>query len=123
MIIKINHTEIIRDLIKKKIYSRNSKIYVSEENKKLFGFILFSVVKSSPIYILENFGRIDNIYIKSEYHGRGISSKFKDVAFKWFKKKGVNRFQLFVFQDNTRAINIYKKWGFTNRLIEMRMSI
>ena len=122
MTLKENNAEIFKDLIKKKIYSRNCMLYVSEDNNKLFGFILFSIVNSSPIYKHENFGRIDNIYIKSEYQGKGISNQLKDVVFNWFKKRGVNRFQLFVFQDNTQAINVYEKWGFTNRLFEMRMS-
>jgi ribosomal protein S18 acetylase RimI-like enzyme len=122
MILKMDDN-IFKDFIKKKIYSKNSVLYVSEEGKNLFGFILFSIVKNSPVYKHEKFGRIDNIYIKNEYQGKGISNQLKDVAFNWFKKKGVKRFQLFVFQNNIHAIKVYEKWGFTNRLIEMRMSI
>ena len=123
MIIKSENTKIFRDLIKKKIYSKRSMLYVSEDNGKLFGFILFSIEKNSLINKLEKFGRINNIYINTEYQGKGISNKFKDIAFNWFRNKGINRFQLFVFQDNSHARKVYEKWGFTNRLIEMRMSI
>ena len=123
MTVKSENIKILRDLIKKKIYSKISMLYVSEDNGKLFGFILFSIEKNSPINKIEKFGRIDNIYINSEYQGKGISNTFKDIAFSWFRNKGINRSQLFVFQDNRNARKVYEKWGFTNRLIEMRMSI
>ena len=121
-IFKDDCVEILKDFIRKTIYSKNSRIYLSEENNKPFGYIKFSLVKISPVCKIEKFGRIDNIYIKAEYQGKGISSKLKDEAFNWIKKKGVNRFQLLVFQDNIQAINVYKNWGFSTSLIEMRMS-
>jgi|GEM_PF-947481 len=122
-IFKDDCVEILNDFVRKTIYSKNSRIYLSEENNKPFGYIKFSLVKSSPVCKIEKFGRIDNIYIKCEYQGKGISNKLKYEAFNWFKKKGVDRFQLFVFQDNIQAIKVYEKWGFTNSLIEMRMSV
>lgn len=115
--------DILKDFIKKTIFSNYSRIYLSEEDNKPFGYIKFSLVKNSPICKIEKFGRIDNIYIKKEYQGKEVSSKLKDEAFKWFKKKGANRVQLFVFKDNIHAINVYEKWGFSTRLIEMRMSV
>lgn len=61
-----------------------------------------------------------DIFVKSEYRGRGYASKFFE-----FVKKNYNdakRFRLEVMPDNDRAINTYKKWGFTE-LIYKQMII
>jgi len=72
---------------------------------------------------MDKYGRINTVYIEEKFRSKSISSKLKDEAFKWFKKKYITRVSLNVFPDNEKAISAYKKWGFSTGLIEMRMSV
>jgi len=105
------------------IYSKNGAIFISEFNEKPIGHMIISIQKSHPIFNMKYFGRINTVYINEEFRMRGISTRLKDEALKWFKSKNIKRVSLYVFPDNKNAIDVYKKWGLTSSLLEMRMAI
>jgi GNAT superfamily N-acetyltransferase len=72
---------------------------------------------------LEKFGYIAAIFVREEFRDWGISSKFKDETFKWLRRKGIENVSLNVLQDNSQAIKVYEKWGFSTILSEMRMDL
>jgi ribosomal protein S18 acetylase RimI-like enzyme len=121
--LKNDYEEILSRYIKGRIYSKNDAIFIAELNGKLVGHMIISIKKSHPIFEMDKYGRINTVYIEEKFRGKSISSKLKDEAFKWFKKKDINRVSLNVFPDNEKGINTYKKWGFSTSLIEMRMMI
>lgn len=121
--LKKDYEEILSKYIKGRIYSKNDAIFIAELNRKPVGHMIISIKKSHPIFEMEKYGKINTVYIEEKFRGKSISSRLKDEAFKWFKKKDINRVSLNVFPDNEKAINAYKKWGFSTGLIEMRMSV
>jgi len=121
--LKKDYEEILSKYIKGRIYSKNDAIFIAELNGKSVGHMIISIKKSHPIFEMEKYGRINTVYIEEKFRDKHISSKLKDEAFKWFKKKNINRVSLNVFPDNKKAITAYKKWGFSNNLIEMRISV
>lgn len=121
--LKNDYGEILSKYIKGRIYSKNDAIFIAELNGKPVGHIMLSIKKSHPIFEMGRYGRINTVYIEEKFRGKSISSILKDEAFKWFKKKDINRVSLNAFPDNVKAISAYKKWGFSTSLIEMRMSI
>lgn len=63
---------------------------------------------------------IIDLFIRSEYRGKGIATSF----FEFIKNeyKNAKRFRLEVMPNNNGAINTYKKWGFKD-LIYKQMII
>jgi len=118
-----DYEEKLLKYIKGRIYSKNDAIFIAEYKGKPVGHMIISIKKNFPIFQMEYYGRINTVFIKKEFRGRGISSKLKDEAVKWFKKKGISRISLNVFPDNKIAIDAYEKWGLSLSLLEMRMTI
>ncbi len=72
---------------------------------------------------MEKLGEITDMFVREEYGGLGISSKFKDEAFKWLRRKGVAKVSLSVLPDNVQAKSVYEKWDFSIFMSEMRMKL
>jgi GNAT superfamily N-acetyltransferase len=121
--LKKDYGEILSTYIKGRIYSKNDAVFIAELNGKPVGHMIISIKKSHPIFKMERYGRINTVYIEEGFRGKGISSKLKNEAFQWFKKKGIHRVSLNVVLENEKALRAYKKWGFSTCLLEMRMSV
>jgi ribosomal protein S18 acetylase RimI-like enzyme len=63
------------------------------------------------------------MYVRPEYRGQGINRKIIDALQSWSLSKNINELRLEVYCDNSPAINAYKKIGFTNYLIQMRLGL
>ncbi|MGN1202231.1 MAG: GNAT family N-acetyltransferase [Eubacterium sp.] len=92
--------------------------YIFENNGEIQGYAMAAKSFSTE------FGKaciwIEDLYIKSEYRGLGIGSKF----FEYIEEKYPGTIlRLEVEQDNERAINVYKKCGYeTLPYMEMKKS-
>jgi len=63
-------------------------------------------------YNNEPFGYITNVGIRDLLQGKGIATQLLAKALKYAKDKGLYFVDLEVFHTNTRAIALYKKFGF-----------
>ena len=120
---KKNAPDIFKKFIQKNIRSKNAMVYIAEINGKIAGYSLAIIRKNIPIHKIKKAGEIVDLFVKKEFRGLGISSKFKDEIIKWFKKKGIEEISLKVYPNNKPAYPIYKKWGFIDYQIEMRKKI
>ena len=121
--LKKNSDEIFRDSVRKMIHSKNGLVLLSEVDEKPVGFSISIIKKNFPIFQLEKFGLILSIFVIEEFRGLGISSKLKDESFKWLRRKGIEKVSLNVLPNNSQAIKVYEKWGFSTILSEMRMDL
>jgi GNAT superfamily N-acetyltransferase len=115
--------ELFLKYVKKCIRSKNYLINVAEDGNKLIGYSLLQIRNTIPIFKIEKTGHFCDLFVKKEYRGKKISSKFKEEAIKWFEKKGVKYLSIQVYPGNEHAHNIYKNWGFFDYHIEMRRKI
>ena len=74
-------------------------------------------------YKIKKIGYISDLFIIRNYRAKGISSRFKDEAIKWFKKKNIKHISIAVHRENKLAYSIYRKWGFLDYHIELRKKI
>lgn len=85
------------------------KGYFFEDNKIVMGYTLLakSFSQEAGGFVLW----IDELYVKPEFRCRGIGHNF----FKFIKNnvKDIKRIRLEVEKNNTRAVSLYKKMGFT----------
>lgn len=115
--------DILLKYIRGRIYSKNDAIFIAEFKDVAVGHTIISIKKNYPIFDMKYYGRINTIFIKEEFRGKGIGSELKKEALKWFKSKGINRISLNVDPNNNRAIDAYKNWGLKLSLLEMRITI
>ena len=81
--------------------------FVFEENGEIFGYGMIAKSFSTE------FGKpciwVEDLYLKSEYRGQGIGSKF----FEYLEQNYTDCiFRLEVEEENERAIHVYEKNGF-----------
>ncbi len=111
-----------RDFVKKQIYSKNGLLLVAEDFE-LVGYLLSYIKPNIPIFKIKKLGHLSDLYIKKGYRKKGIATKFRDIAFDWFKEQGIKHVSISVYPENNVARKIYEKWGFFDFHIEMRKEL
>lgn len=111
------------DWAKRKIRSRSAKVYIAEVDGEPAGFSLIFIRTWPPILRLRRLGYMDDLFVKKEFRGLGISSKLHKEATKWFRQKGMRHVALTVGTGNEPAHSIYEKRGFFDYHVEMRKKL
>ncbi len=66
------------------------------------------------IYLEEpNSWYICGVALYPQYRGRGLGTRLMDLANQQAKEKGLPTLSLVAFEQNTRAVNLYKKLGYS----------
>ena len=126
-IISIGYGEKYTDELLKNIKERKGKIYLAEIDSKVIGCIAgnpqpepkggtLEVVPTNPAWIRE-------LYVDSEYRGRGIGTLLMDKLEEYFKVIGCDVVQVGVFAPNLDTHNFYKTKGYVDRDITMLKKI
>lgn len=96
------------------ISSLNNEMFVASINSKIVGFIRISA--SSDIHF-RHIGEI-GIGVLKEYWNLGIGHLLMESAMEWSKhNKVIKRLELTVQKRNTKALRIYKEFGFKEEAI------
>jgi (aminoalkyl)phosphonate N-acetyltransferase len=99
--------------------SFKNRIFVCEIDQKIIGFISISVNFYRFGFKIKFIGSIGDFFIYEKYRGRGIGSKLKKIAFRWFKKWNCSSVSLKVHPKNISTQMIYENWGFIRGNLEM----
>jgi len=78
--------------------------YVYKEDNEIIGYINYDIMYERSELI--------QINVRSDKQRNHIGSKLMDYMFKELEKNSVKEITLEVKVDNTKAINLYKKYGF-----------
>ncbi|MFH1784850.1 MAG: GNAT family N-acetyltransferase [Candidatus Micrarchaeota archaeon] len=107
----------------REIEKKNAIIFIAIEKKKIIGYSLNIIKKNIPIFKIKKLGHFSDLYIEPEYRSKGIGRKFMTLAMKWFKKKKIKYLSIAAHALNPNAARIYRKFGFIDFHIEMRMKL
>ena len=121
--IKDNAAEMAKDYMEMHIQSEDALALLLEVEGKPVGFSLVTIQKTPPIFIVDRIGAISDLFIKSQFRGRGLSSLIKDELLNWLKYKGIRHVSIAFFADNKHARKVYKKWGFMEFHVGMRRTV
>lgn len=97
--------------IRKRIKSRKEIFLVAEINKKIVGLIDGYIIESN--YNKEKVSYLDHLCVDENYRNKEIATKLINEFSNTLKKKGAKYIKLNAFEDNIKAVNLYKKFGFT----------
>lgn len=63
------------------------------------------------------------MFVEPSFRGRGINQQILAHLMQWCRAKGVSELVLDVYANNAPALSAYEKAGFSNCLVEMRMTL
>jgi ribosomal protein S18 acetylase RimI-like enzyme len=95
----------------------DSAIFIAEdENEKQAGFIHLQT--ETDYFRDEKYGYISDLAVDASFEGQGIGRKLLETAEEWARTKGYRLLALYVFAGNTRARQLYEKYGFKEEVIK-----
>lgn len=93
-----------RDGFLREFDKKNSYTFIAEMDSNLCGFINF--------WLFEDFIEINSIVVAKEFLRKNVGSTLIDSVLEFAYENGVKRIILEVNENNTSAIELYKKKGF-----------
>jgi len=106
--------------LKKKIKSKQAIVLIAEVKGKPVGCGLAEIKKSRGDWSkYKHMGLIGMMFVKKDFRGKDVGKKIIKDLLKWLKKNKIKDIRLTVYHNNTGAINLYKKCGFRDYILEM----
>jgi len=90
----------------------NAEFYFAKDVEKVIGYLKLNFGQSQTELQDDKALEIERIYVLKEYHGKSVGQILYDKAIQIARKKSAEYVWLGVWEENSRAINFYKKNGF-----------
>ncbi len=94
-----------------------------KESKKLVGFSIATVEREVPIYILQEYAFIHDLWVEPEYRQLGIAKQIIRLNIARFKEIGVTQIRLDTAYANEIARKLFSSCGFRISTIEMLVEL
>ncbi|MBK8723785.1 MAG: GNAT family N-acetyltransferase [Saprospiraceae bacterium] len=95
------------------LMDKNASFYFSKLNSQAIGYLKINIGSAQTELKDEKALEIERIYVLKEFHGLKVGQFLFDHAVQIAKRIVWNIFWLGVWEENKKAINFYKKNGFT----------
>jgi len=102
--------------IENAIKSNNQYFIIAEKDGLLIGSMNFTGGTKPRLAHIGEFG----VSVRKDYWGNGIAYEMMSLLIKWARENKITKINLQVREDNERAINLYKKFGFEIEGLERR---
>ncbi len=100
------------DKVKAELNNANSEFYFVFFDNKVIGYLKLNFGYSQTELRDDTALEIERIYVLKEFHGKKVGQLLYDKAIQVAKQMNADYIWLGVWEENTRAINFYKKNGF-----------
>jgi ribosomal protein S18 acetylase RimI-like enzyme len=91
----------------------NAEFYFAIHNNHVIGYLKLNFGQSQTELQDDRALEIERIYVLKEFHGKSVGQLLYDKAKQIARQKGADYVWLGVWEENPRAINFYRKNGFT----------
>ena len=119
-IYKHNDNLIPEDIFEKIV--ENDTFYVAENEDSVVGVLEIAYRHvESPSHVTRDVIFVDSMAIDENYRGKGIGHKMFDFIKELKKAKNLDGIELQVNARNSAAYEMYKKYGFTEKSINMEL--
>ncbi|MCX7595713.1 MAG: GNAT family N-acetyltransferase [Fischerella sp.] len=102
---------------------RRSVFLVAEDQGQLVGFLAGTVEKEVPIYRLQEYAVIHDLWVEPEYRQHGIARQMVMQAIERFQQMKVRQIRLDTAVINEAARRLFASCGFRTSTVEMLMEI
>lgn len=100
------------DKIAAELNNETSEFYFAKLDNEVIGYLKLNFGQSQTELKDDKAIEIERIYVLKEFHGKKVGQVLYDKAIEIAKVKKANYVWLGVWEENSRAINFYKKNGF-----------
>ena len=100
-----------------------SVFLVADAGEKLAGFLIGTVDHEIPIYRIEEYGFIHDLWVEEDYRHEGVARQLVTLALERFKAIGVEQVRCDTASANTVARSLFKRCGFRPSTIEMLVEL
>ena len=101
---------------------QNNAIYVAQTEAGVKGVMEITYRHiESPVHVTRDVVFVDSMVVDREYRGKGIGHLFFDKLKEIKEAKKLDGIELQVNARNTMAYEMYKKYGFTEKTINMEL--
>ncbi|HBJ2608448.1 GNAT family N-acetyltransferase [Clostridium botulinum] len=116
---------VLKDYINNVILNENYNFYIVEDKKKIIGAIevITIIEKDNPVLKSREYALIDKLVVDNYYRGYGIGSRLIEYAEKDLKSRGIKEIEIYVWEFNRGALNLYEKKGYKTICRRMTKSI
>lgn len=98
--------------VRKLIDSMDSQVLLALDDGISVGYSISMISNYPPILMVDKYGLITDIGVRSDYRRKGIGGLMLEKIFAWFKESGINRIELRVVSQNIDGISFWEKHGF-----------
>ncbi|MFN6541004.1 MAG: GNAT family N-acetyltransferase [Nostoc sp. EkiNYC01] len=99
--------------------SVRSVFLVSEKSGQLVGFVVATIEQEIPIYRLEEFAFVHDIWVEPEHRQNGIARQMVMQTIERFSQMGVKQIRLDTANANEASRRLFASCGFRIGTIEM----
>ena len=104
---------------RKEIETGNRGVYVYKVDGEFLGEIAYVLDMNDSDYTIPNQRiYISRLIVKPEYRNKGIGGILVDFMIEEIRKMGYKEISIGVDKDNTAALHLYRKKGFTNVIFD-----
>ncbi|MBD6616951.1 GNAT family N-acetyltransferase [Komarekiella sp. 'clone 1'] len=103
--------------------NERSVFLVSEDQSQLVAFLVATVEREIPIYRLQEFAFIHDLWVEPEYRQNGLARQMVTLSVERFHQMGVNQIRLDTAAVNEAARRLFASCGFRASTIEMLIEV
>jgi ribosomal protein S18 acetylase RimI-like enzyme len=100
-----------------------SVFLVAETQGRLVGFIVATVEKEIPIYRLDEYGFIHDLWVEPEYRNEGVGRQMTMLLIERFREVGVKQIRCDTAAKNETARKLFESCGFRPSVVEMLLEM
>ena len=101
---------------------KNEIVFVAQIEEKIVGYLAGSICEQIS-YIKETFAELDNMCIDDDYRRFGIGTLLMNEFKKYCKEKNMQNIKVTASAKNDRAIQFYRKNGFEDYNVTLKIKI
>ncbi len=101
-----------KEQLTNELENSNSEFYFAILENEVIGYLKLNFSEAQTELNDINTLEVERIYVRNNYHGKGVGQQLLDYAIQVAKQKNMQTVWLGVWENNQRAINFYKKNGF-----------
>ena len=116
-------SEMYRNWLSNRATDPRSVFLVAEREDHLVGFLIATVEREIPIYRLEEYGFIHDLWVEEQYRNEGIARQMTMLAVEHFREMGVKQIRLDTAAINEAARALFASCGFRISTIEMLLEL
>jgi ribosomal protein S18 acetylase RimI-like enzyme len=115
--------EMYRNWLVSRSSDPNSVFLVADAGQKLAGFLIGTVEDEIPIYRVESFGFIHDVWVEEDYRHEGIARQLVTLCVERFREIGVEQVRCDTASGNQTARELFKRCGFRPSTVEMLIEL